>query len=191
MFRFFSVALLALSFSIAPAPTGMLAAEPASPYAGQQDRRIKALSEQDIAGLLAGKGMGFAKPAELNSYPGPLHVLELADPLQLDAAQRGRVERIFAAMKARAGELGKNIVEKERALDGLFATRAITAETLRTLTAEIAQLTGRLRAVHLAAHLELTGVLSRHQVVRYDQLRGYGGGGGQMDHGAHGSGHGG
>jgi hypothetical protein len=40
-------------------------------YAGQQTRSIKAVSEEDIASLLNGKGMGMAKPAELNGYPGP------------------------------------------------------------------------------------------------------------------------
>ncbi len=42
-----------------------------SPYAGQEQRSIKALSEQEVAALLAGRGAGFAKAAELNGcYPG-------------------------------------------------------------------------------------------------------------------------
>ncbi|MGH7485986.1 MAG: hypothetical protein ACREMY_10365, partial [bacterium] len=48
----------------------------ATPYAGQQSREIKALSQEEAAGLLAGKGMGFAKAAELNGFAGPAHVLE-------------------------------------------------------------------------------------------------------------------
>jgi len=47
------------------------------PYAGMQTRSIKALSDQQIADLKAGRGMGLALPAELNGYPGPIHVLEL------------------------------------------------------------------------------------------------------------------
>src|SRR5207244_4142384 len=50
-----------------------------SPYAGQQRRSVKALSEQQLSDLQAGRGMGLALPAELNGYPGPSHVLELAD----------------------------------------------------------------------------------------------------------------
>ena len=46
----------------------------ASAYAGQQSRAIKSLSEQDVDDLLAGRGAGFAKAAELNGYPGPAHV---------------------------------------------------------------------------------------------------------------------
>jgi hypothetical protein len=59
-----------------------------SPYAGQEGRPIKALSETEMRDLAEGRGMGLAKAAELNSYPGPLHVLELADRLELSEAQR-------------------------------------------------------------------------------------------------------
>jgi hypothetical protein len=50
-----------------------------APYAGLQQRPVKALSEQQVADLRAGRGMGLALAAELNGYPGPLHVIELAD----------------------------------------------------------------------------------------------------------------
>ena len=56
-----------------------------SPYAGMQARSIKALSEQQIADLKAGRGMGLALAAELNGYPGPAHVLEVADQLGLSS----------------------------------------------------------------------------------------------------------
>ena len=52
-----------------------------SAYAGQQSREIKALSDQEVKDLQAGAGMGMAKAAELNRYPGPMHALELADQL--------------------------------------------------------------------------------------------------------------
>src|SRR4029079_2796548 len=45
----------------------------AGPYAGQQARGVKALSDEEVSGYLAGAGMGFAKAAELNGYPGPMH----------------------------------------------------------------------------------------------------------------------
>ena len=54
-----------------------------SPYAGMQSRAVKALTDQQIADLRAGRGMGLALAAELNGYPGPMHVLELADRLSL------------------------------------------------------------------------------------------------------------
>ena len=61
-----------------------------SPYVGMQTRSIKALSEQQIADLKAGRGMGLALPAELNGYPGPAHVLELSDQLGLSTEQGSR-----------------------------------------------------------------------------------------------------
>jgi hypothetical protein len=53
----------------------------AQPYSSLQYREIKALSAEDITALNEGRGMGLAVPAELNAYPGPVHVLELADRL--------------------------------------------------------------------------------------------------------------
>jgi hypothetical protein len=69
----------------------LLAADmPASPYAGQQARTIKALSDEEIAALRNGEGLGMAKAAELNGYPGPLHVLALAAQLELTERSSGR-----------------------------------------------------------------------------------------------------
>jgi hypothetical protein len=50
---------------------------PDMPYAGQQGRSIKAPSDDDIAALRKDEGMGMAKAAELNGYPGPAHVYNL------------------------------------------------------------------------------------------------------------------
>ena len=58
------------------------------PYAGLEKRTIKALSEQQLAYLRAGRGISLALAAELNGYPGPKHVLEHADALNLAANQR-------------------------------------------------------------------------------------------------------
>ena len=58
-----------------------------SPYVNDQGRALKALSADEAAGYLEGRGLGLAKPAELNGYPGPMHVLELADALALTPAQ--------------------------------------------------------------------------------------------------------
>lgn len=50
-----------------------------SHYAGLESRDIKALSADDIAGLRAGASICMALPAELNGYPGPMHVLVVID----------------------------------------------------------------------------------------------------------------
>ena len=94
-----------------------------SPYAGQQDRAIKALSHEEISGSLQGKGMEMAKPAELNSYPGPRHTLEMAAEINLTADQIAALEAVEVRMSAEAKALGAQVVEEEQALDRLFADR--------------------------------------------------------------------
>src|SRR3981189_2691964 len=97
--------------------TSAAAANAQTPYAGMQNRPIKALSEQQVADLGAGRGMGLALAAELNGYPGPSHVRELGDKLALPRAQRAGVQRLFDAMKAEAVPLGSRLIEQEADLD--------------------------------------------------------------------------
>jgi hypothetical protein len=152
-----------------------LAAEmPVTPYAGQQARQVKALSDEDIAALRNGEGMGMAKAAELNGYPGPTHVLGLATQLGLTPDQLQRVTAIFERMSAAAKQLGGELIAREQVLDQLFARGEITPDRLAIETAAIGELTGRLRSVHLAAHLETRALLPPDQIALYQRLRGYG-----------------
>jgi Spy/CpxP family protein refolding chaperone len=144
-----------------------------SPYAGQQKRDIKALSNEEIAAYLEGQGMGLAKAAELNSYPGPKHVLDMASELQLSDRQRAETQKVFDRMLARATRLGKLVVAKEEQLDRLFASRRIDQAKLRRVAGEIARLQGELRVAHLRAHLETKAILTQAQVEKYAELRGY------------------
>ncbi len=155
---------------------GTATAQHAQPYAGQQDRPIKALSEAEIRGYLNGAGMGYARAAELNHYPGPMHVLELADSLDLSADQLNQTQALFEAVKEEARRLGAEVVDKERELDRLFAEAEATDENVGEVLAEIAGLQARLRGAHLRAHIAQRDVLSDKQIARYDQLRGYAGG---------------
>lgn len=145
-----------------------------TPYAGMQARPIKALSEQQVADLGAGRGMGLALAAELNGYPGPSHVLELADKLELTADQRVSIQRLFDSMKAEALPLGSRLIEQEANLDKQFARRTVTPESLKASTAAIAVTQGELRETHLKYHLSTVAVLSPVQMQRYAELRGYG-----------------
>lgn len=155
---------------------GVTAAQsPVQPYAGQQHRDIKALSAQEIEDYLAGKGMGLAKVAELNGYPGPMHVLELSSQLELTAAQRATTESLFNAMQSEARAIGRDLVAAERDLDQLFAKQTITEDSLSRKLQDIASLQARLRAAHLKAHLEQARILTPHQRALYAELRGYGG----------------
>jgi len=145
----------------------------ASPYAGQHRSEIPSLSPEELEQLRSGDGMGLARAAELNHFPGPLHVLELADSLALTSQQRQRITAIRQRMSEAAIRVGNQIIEKERELNQRFAHAHIDAETLKQMTAEIARLQGELRATHLLAHIETTAVLQPAQIQAYDRLRGY------------------
>ncbi|MFN7780230.1 MAG: Spy/CpxP family protein refolding chaperone [Betaproteobacteria bacterium] len=154
-----------------------------SAYVGQESRDIKALSQQEIDGILAGKGMGFAKAAELNGYPGPAHVLELADKLELSPEQRAQTRTIFERMESSAKSLGAQLIEAERSLELLFRSRTIEPASLRAAVERIAGLQAQVRVAHLQAHLQQTNVLTAAQAATYSKLRGYGTpGSGQTGH---------
>ena len=142
-------------------------------YAGMLDRPIKALSEQQLADLRAGKGMSLALPAELNGYPGPSHALELAEPLKLSATQRARTQELFTQMQREAKAAGDEVIAAETALDTLFREKRATAEAVAAATTQAAQAHGRLRQTHLRYHLAMMDVLSSDQVAAYNRLRGY------------------
>lgn len=152
------------------------AQQPNHPYADMRSRAVKALSEQQAADFRAGRGMGLALPAELNGYPGPMHVLEHADALRLDADQRARTRAMFEAMKAEAIPLGERLIQQEAELDRLFASRTVAPASLDAATGAIAATQGALRAAHLRHHLAMVEVLTPEQVRRYGELRGYAGG---------------
>ena len=161
-----------------------------APYAGQQGREIKALSAQEVDELLAGQGMGFAKAAELNGYPGPAHVLEHAEALGLSAEQRRSTESLMRAHKERAKALGVEVVGAERALDQAFAARRVDAPRLAKLTGAVGEAQARLREEHLRTHIEQTALLRPEQISKYAELRGYGGQSGGAASGGRGHGHG-
>jgi|SRR5437764_11620190 len=168
MIRIAQAAVIALAVS---APLGSSLAD--SSYAGQHTRAIKALSAEDIAGLINGEGLGMAKAAELNGYPGPKHVLTLADDLKLTEAQRRQVRAIFDQMSAAARPLGMELIGRELLLDRLFAAGEVTPDRLAVETAAIGTLEGSLRSVHLTAHLQTRALLNVDQISLYNRLRGY------------------
>ncbi len=149
------------------------AADTRSPYAGQQDRPIKALNADEQADLLDGKGMGLAKAAELNGYPGPRHVLELAEPLALSERQVEQTQALFDRMREDARRQGATLIEAERSLDTLYASHAATRERVDRQLAAIEQARTRLRATHLQAHLDQAALLTPAQLSEYSRLRGY------------------
>jgi len=167
-----SLALSALAVLAALSSPAM--AQSGQPYSGMQTRSIKALSDQQIADLRAGRGMGLALAAELNGYPGPSHLLELSDRLALTADQHSALMRMFEAMKAETIPIGENLIVQEARLDRLFAEKTVSEQQLRAATRVIGETQGRLRNAHLGYHLQARAILQPDQIRRYAELRGYG-----------------
>lgn len=143
------------------------------PYGGMQAREIKSLSAQQIADLRDGKGMSLALPAELNGYPGPAHVLELAQQLDLSEEQKNATGALFEDMQAEAKALGEQLIARERALDALFREGQVTEPAVRQAVLAAAQTQGELRLAHLNYLLRMMKVLKPAQIEKYNALRGY------------------
>lgn len=144
-----------------------------NPYAGQASRGIKALTAEEIDQYRAGAGMGYAKAAELNHFPGPMHALELADKLKLSAEQRAATKQLMDDHKADARAIGAKLVEAEGRIEALFRTGKVERSALAAAVAEAAKLQGEYRWSHLETHRSMRRLLSDEQVARYDELRGY------------------
>lgn len=154
-----------------------------SPYVGQERQALKALMPTEVDALLSGEGMGFAKVAELNQYPGPRHVLDLAEALQLTPAQQRDVQASFDRMQATAIALGEAILTDETSLEALFAGDQAHDAEVEVLIHAIANRYAALRYTHIKAHLEMKALLTPEQVHRYEQERGYGQGRDPAHHG--------
>src|SRR4030081_2856948 len=169
------------SFPIAAGVVAILAglssnalAQSAQPYSGMQNRPIKALSDQQVADLKAGRGMGLALAAELNGYPGPSHLIELPDQLGLTSIQLSNLKGMFDAMRSETIPIGEELVAQEEELDRLFAENVISEQQLKAATESIGETQARLRNVHLRYHLQTRALLQPSQIRRYAELRGYG-----------------
>jgi Spy/CpxP family protein refolding chaperone len=147
-----------------------------SPYVGFETRDVKTLSTERQEGLKQGRGLGYALAAEMNGLPGPLHVLELADQLGLDADQKARTTTIFNRMRREAITAGEALIAAEAHLDRMFASRHATPDRVEAQTSVAAAQEARLRAIHLNAHLAMLDVLKPEQVESYNRIRGYAGG---------------
>ncbi|MCA9886341.1 MAG: hypothetical protein KC708_25385 [Anaerolineae bacterium] len=144
-----------------------------SGYIDLQSTEIRGISAEDIEGYRTGAGLGYALPAELNGYPGPRHVLDLADDLNLSETQYGEIQALYEAMLPDAIKLGESILNEEAALEVSFRDGTITEDYLGAQLTTIEGLRADLRYVHLSTHLATINILTTHQVRQYNQLRGY------------------
>lgn len=160
-------------------PSSAASSSQISPYSGQEIRVIKSLSDNDVQSLQNGTGEAFggiAKLAELNGYPGPRHVLDIAQELQLTDRQRMEIELIYQNMSNNAKSIGSAIIGVEQDMDEAFANKTITEENLIALLDKSANLYGQLRFVHLSAHLDTAQIMTTEQIQMYNEMRGYDGG---------------
>ena len=165
--------LMNLLFAASLISPNVFAADYRSDYAGEQHRLIKSLSTEDIRQIQAGKGWGLAKAAELNGYPGPRHVLDMAEELELSERQRTEMSDLFDDMKARAIVAGERYLAAEQSLEQAFRSKDVDSRSLKSLISVSADALTELRYVHLATHLAAINLLGRHQLAQYNQLRGY------------------
>jgi hypothetical protein len=163
-------------FHLADRPPDLLAqgmTPTPGPYAGQQSSSVRGLTEAEIDDLRNGRGMGLARPAEINGYPGPRHVLDLANELGLTEEQRTAVQGLFEQMKAEAVPLGEQILSQYAELESGFRESRASIDDVAQWTGQLGQLEGQLRATHLKYHLLTRPLLTDAQNAAYAQLRGY------------------
>jgi hypothetical protein len=147
-----------------------------SKYIGQENRKIKSLSSEDIKSLETGTGDAFgslAKLAELNGYPGPRHVLDLGKELRLTTVEKENIIIIYNDMKREALKLGQEIFQIEKTANELFANKSISDSELQRLIIKSAENYGKLRYIHLTTYLKMMDILSQEQIILYNTLRGY------------------
>jgi Spy/CpxP family protein refolding chaperone len=136
-------------------------------------------AEERASGLREGRGMGLAMPAERNGYPGPRHVLELADRIGLSAEQRARTQSLFDAMQSQARRLGAQLLAQEAELDAMFRAHRATPASLEATARRIGETEAALKVTHLRTHLAMVDVLTPDQLQLYVAARRAGGGSGR------------
>lgn len=144
-----------------------------SGYGELLDTEIRGLSPDAIETYRTGTGGGLALPAELNGYPGPRHVLDLADELELTEGQEAEIQNLYDAMLPEAILLGEQILQAEGELELAFRDNTMDETFLEEQLAEIGALQAQLRFVHLRTHIATVNILSPEQIEQYNFLRGY------------------
>jgi Spy/CpxP family protein refolding chaperone len=134
-------------------------------------RRVEAYQQEFDQVVAGGRGFGLAFAADQNGYPGPLHVLEAKDRLDLTPAQEARVTALYDAMLAEARARAAALAAAEARLRRLFAAGAADAPAVRAAVGAAEAARAEVRLVHLLAHVETRDVLTETQRRAYHELR--------------------
>ena len=142
--------------------------------AAREGTGIPALSEAQAASYLDGKATWQASVAELNHYPSPRRVLELAEALELAEGQRRATTKLHEETRREAIRLGGELVALEQRLNRIFAWNQATADNIAKIVLDIGTLRTQFRLTHLVANIRQKPLLTEEQVRRYDELQGRG-----------------
>jgi hypothetical protein len=165
--------------SVAGAVTASAQAPPVPSPRDTSTATIRGLTPREVEDLREGHGMGLARAAEENGYPGPRHLLDFAaaGALELAPDQVVALTELYATTSAQARGLGTRVLDEEQALEAAFRAGTIGERDLATRLSRLGALQAELRGVHLRAHLAARALLTAAQVERYDRLRGHHGAG--------------
>jgi Spy/CpxP family protein refolding chaperone len=137
----------------------------------QAHRRVEACQREFDQVVADGRGFGLAFAADQNGYPGPLHVLELKDRLQLTAEQETRMRALFESMLAEARPRAARLAAAEARLRQIFSERTADDAVVRTAVAEAESARAEVRLAHLLTHLRTRDLLTESQRQTYHHLR--------------------
>ncbi len=138
----------------------VLANNKASPYVGQEIRTIKSLSDEDINALTHGKGWGLAKPAELNGVPGPAHILELEEALQLTPEQVTSIQALWETMNQSAKYYGERYLQSEAKIERFFNETETDEKQLPLLLADSANPPCKIKACSFTSTFESKAIVN-------------------------------
>ncbi|ASJ73300.1 hypothetical protein [Granulosicoccus antarcticus] len=91
------------------------------------------MSPENIAELERGGQWGLAKVAELNGLPGPAHLLELENEIELTGDQLNEIQILHDEMREQAIENGKRLIMLEGELEARFQHDLPTETDLKTM----------------------------------------------------------
>lgn len=142
------------------------------PAGGEEPHhRIQAYQAEADRVITEGLGFGMAFAADRNGYPGPVHVLELRDRLDLTPEQEAKVVALRDAMFAVSHPAAARLLQAEARLERLFAEARADDTAVRATLAEVERARMEARAVHLLTHLQTRAVLTEAQRRTYHELR--------------------
>jgi Spy/CpxP family protein refolding chaperone len=137
----------------------------------QAHRRVEAVQREFDQVVADGLGFGLAFAADQNGYPGPLHVLELKDQLQLTPEQEARMRALFETMRGDARARAARLAAAEDRLRRIFADGVADPAAVRAAVTGAEAARAEVRLVHLLTHLQAHDVLTEAQRRTYHQIR--------------------